>query len=108
MAIKETDITIDYFRGSGPGGQHRNTTDSAVRIRHIPTGIVVHASESRSQYRNRETALQRLEDALRQREKKRKPRIPTKTTRAAVERRISAKKEASLKKRLRAKPLERD
>jgi hypothetical protein len=52
--------------------------------------------------------MQRLEDALRLREKKRKPRIPTKTTRAAVERRISAKKEASSKKRLRAKPLQRD
>ena len=108
MNLTETNITIDYFRASGPGGQHRNTTDSAVRIRHIPTGIVVTASESRSQHRNKERALQRLEEVLRQRERKRKPRIPTKTTRAAVERRISAKKETSHKKRLRSKPLERD
>ena len=52
--------------------------------------------------------MQRLAEALRLREKKRKPRIPTKTTRAAVERRIIAKKEASLKKRLRSRPFDSD
>jgi protein subunit release factor A len=108
MNIKEVDLVIDYFRSSGPGGQHRNTTDSAVRIRHVPTGIVVTATESRSQYKNRERALLRLEDALRRLEMKRKPRIPTKTTRAAVERRITAKKVSSLKKRLRSRPSESD
>lgn len=108
MNVKEADLVIDYFRSSGPGGQHRNTTDSAVRIRHIPTGIVVTATESRSQYKNREMALLRLEAALRRLEMKRKPRIPTKTTRAAVERRITAKKVSSLKKKLRSRPSESD
>jgi len=51
---------VDTFRASGPGGQHRNKTDSAVRLRHRPTGLVAQAFESRSQHENRELALRRL------------------------------------------------
>lgn len=101
MIIKESDITIDYYRSSGAGGQHRNTTDSAVRIRHMPTGVVVNASESRSQYRNRDMAMRRLEAALRRLELKQKVRVPTKISRAATERRLAAKRVSSLKKRRR-------
>ncbi len=55
---------VDTYRGSGPGGQKRNKTESAVRVRHLPTGIIVIAEESRSQAENRGRALQRMRKAL--------------------------------------------
>lgn len=55
---------VDRFRASGPGGQHRNVTDSAVRLRHTPTGVVVQAFEARSQHQNRARALRRLRVAI--------------------------------------------
>ncbi len=100
--IEENDIKIEFYKASGPGGQHRNVTETAVRIRHLPTGIVVQASESRSQARNREIAMKRLLMALEKREKKRKKRIPTKTPRSAIEKRLTEKKRESMKKRNRS------
>jgi hypothetical protein len=55
---------VDTLRASGPGGQKRNKTESAVRMRHKPSGIIVVANESRSQHENREVALQRMRKAL--------------------------------------------
>src|SRR5438309_7471167 len=55
---------VDTYRASGPGGQKRNKTSSAVRIRHLPSGLIVIAEESRSQHENRAKALKRLRQAL--------------------------------------------
>ena len=101
IEINEADIRVEFYRASGPGGQHRNTTDSAVRIRHLPTGIVVHAAENRSQLRNREVAMERLRLALEKRNRVEKKRLDTKVPKGQKLQRLAEKRMAALRRRMR-------
>ena len=99
----EREVVIDVFRASGPGGQHVNKTQSALRITHLPSGVVVTSQDSPSQYRNRETAFRRLVERLKRLNVVPKKRVPTRPTKASRERRIETKKQVGVKKSARGK-----
>jgi len=91
----------EFFIASGPGGQHRNKTETGVRLTHPPTELSVTATERRSQAVNRSEALERLREGLRELSFVPKKRRPTKPSRRAKERRLQAKKHKGEKKAIR-------
>lgn len=99
----ERDCTMEFFIAGGPGGQHRNKVESGVRLTHLPTGIVVTATERRSQSANREAAFERMAEKLTEMQRVRKPRRATRPTTASKEKRIEAKRKRSEIKRARGR-----
>lgn len=95
---------MDVFRAKGPGGQCVNTTDSAVRMRHEPTGIVAASRERRSQLQNRERCLEKIHAELVRRSTPPKVRRATKPTKASQRRRLEGKRKRGDVKRLRRRP----
>lgn len=93
------DCEVTPFKASGPGGQHRNKAETAVRVRHIPTGLVRIGTESRSQSANKLRALARIAEELERRSRKKKVRQATKPTRASREKRLESKRRRSDVKR---------
>jgi protein subunit release factor A len=95
---------VDTFHGSGPGGQSVNTADSAVRLRHRPTGVTVVCRRERSQYRNKRACLQLLRRKLQVLAYEAPERVPTTEPRRVKESVLREKARTSARKRLRKPP----
>lgn len=102
--ILKEQVTVETYRSSGPGGQRKNKTETSVRLKHLPSGITVIATEHRAQSQNLKLAFERLRDRLMKLNRPRKPRVPTRIPVGAKERRIEEKKVRAVRKRLRQKP----
>lgn len=108
--IPETDedllaqCDVETFRAGGPGGQHQNTADTGVRLRHRPSGVVVTCREQRSQLRNKTTCLRRLRQRLEKLAEPVPERVPTKRPRAAEDRRLEEKRQRAGVKKARQPP----
>ncbi len=99
----EREVVVDVARASGPGGQHVNKTESAVRLRHPPSGVVVISQDTRSQHRNRETAFSRLIERLERLNYVPRKRVATRPTAGARKRRLETKKQVGAKKAARGR-----
>jgi ribosome-associated protein len=95
---------VDTFRSGGPGGQHVNKVETGVRLRHVPSGVVVNCREERSQHRNKMNCLRKLREEVARLNYRPPKRVPTRRTRGAKERTLQAKSRRSQIKRLRGKP----
>jgi protein subunit release factor A len=95
---------VETFRAGGPGGQHQNVTESAVRLVHLPTGVRVTARDERSQHRNRALALERLRAKLEELARPEKERVPTRVPKAQKRKRLEKKRRKSRTKQLRKPP----
>lgn len=95
---------VETFRSSGPGGQHVNKTESAVRLRHLPSGVVVSSQQERSQHRNKADCLRKLRQKIERLNYRPAKRVPTRKSRSAKNRTLEEKSRRSQIKRLRTKP----
>ena len=100
--LRECDV--DTFRSSGPGGQHVNKTESAVRLKHLPSGLTVTCREARSQHQNKAACLRKLRQKIEQLNHQPARRVPTRVPPSAKNRTLEAKARRSQLKRLRSKP----
>ena len=100
QALKKQ-VIIETYRSSGPGGQRKNKVETAVRLKHLPSGLTVIATEHRSQAENRKLAFERLRERLLKLNRPKKRRIPTSVSLKAIEKRMEEKKIHSKKKSIR-------
>jgi protein subunit release factor B len=96
-------VVVETYKSSGPGGQRKNKTETSIRLRHLPSGITVIATEYRSQAQNRKLAFERLRERILRLNRPRKRRIPTSVPSGAIERKKEEKRILSIKKKMRQK-----
>lgn len=101
--ILKKEVTVETFRSSGPGGQRKNKTETAVRLKHLPSGMIVIATEHRLQAQNRKLAFERLKERLLRLNQPKRRRIPTSIPLKATEKKKMLKITQATKKRMRQK-----
>ena len=99
---------VQTFRSSGPGGQHVNKTESAVRLRHLPSGVVVSCQEERSQHQNKAACLRKLRERIAKLNYRQPDRVPTRVPKAVKQRVLQEKSRRAQIKRLRTRPRDED
>jgi ribosome-associated protein len=101
--VLKQQVVIETFRSSGPGGQRKNKRETAVRLKHLPSGMTVTATEHRYQAQNLKLAFERLRERLQKLNQAKRHRIPTSVPLGVMERKKKEKRIQSMQKRLRQK-----
>ena len=103
-----SECQVSSFRAGGSGGQHVNVTDSAVRVKHLPTGIVVTSQKERSQYLNKRECLLKLRKIVEKLNYRKPKRIPTRVSKTVKLKNLAKKAKHSQKKSMRQKKIKSD